>query len=263
VFDLADGPADPTLGFFSSFRCWEFGVICDDDDPEPRDMPGDGTPSGRVNCTPRVDSPYMTNPQDYIDFLKGLKPDPNRVLVAGIIGVNAQGVAEPVQVRLENIDDDADLEHNLMPACETAGIGKAAPGTRLKAFLDGFPNRNITQTICPSTGDLSGALQQIAELLARVTGTPCLEGDLYDADPDQGGVQPDCRVSDVQYKDTDREIETSMPPCALAGGATPCFNIISDPGQCSEFPTQLAIEIDRGGGEAPPETTLVVRCQAE
>ena len=60
--------------------------------------------------------------------------------------------------------------------------GKAAPSTRLSYFLESFPNRNVFQTICDE--DLSNALDQIAQLLARVTGTPCLEGDLSDSDPD-------------------------------------------------------------------------------
>jgi hypothetical protein len=245
------------LGFFSSFRCWEYGVVCNDDSPGPRDMPADGTPSGRINCVPRDDSQYVQRVSSYVDFLKGLKADPNRVLVAGILGDPA-----PVQVRRRNIDQDDDLEYDLMASCSTPGIGDAAPSTRLTAFLNSFPNRSVFQTICPADGSLAGALNQIAELLRAVVGTPCLEGEIADSDPNTDGIQPDCRVTDVQYYNTDQAIETSIPPCTLSGGRTPCYNIVQS-ADCTQFPSGLAIEVDYGGGEPAPETTRLVRCVAE
>src|SRR5690606_31532765 len=37
--DTTEDPFQSELGFFDSFRCWEFGVVCNDDNPGPRDMP--------------------------------------------------------------------------------------------------------------------------------------------------------------------------------------------------------------------------------
>jgi hypothetical protein len=255
MFDTSSGQDSATsmLGFLNSFRCWEFGVVCNDDSPGPRIMDEDGTPSARQNCVPRDDSPYMAKVSDYVDFLKGLKADPSRVLVAGIIGP-----PDPVRVHRESRDNDPAVEFELMPSCENPG--RAAPATRLKAFLDAFPNRSVQQTICAD--DLSGGLTQIAELLARVVGTPCLEGQLVDTDPATDGIQPDCRVSDFQYKGFANETETSMKSCDAAGSERPCYNLIDGGAQCAANPTGLAIEIVRDGAP-PPETTVGVRCLAE
>jgi hypothetical protein len=258
---FARGPDDDSgLGYFTSFRCWEYGVVCNDDDPAPRDMPADGTPSQRADCVSREDSPYLQDVRTYVDFLKSLKADPNRVIVAGIVGDPT-----PVAVRRRNLDGDPALEHELVPSCLVPGaVGEpptteAAPATRLAQFVRGFPNRSTLQTICAADGDLTGALAQIAETLPIVLGLPCLDGQLTDVDPDLAGVQPDCRVSDVQYYNTDQAVETSIPPCELAAGATPCYTIVPS-AECSQFPTGLAIDVDHGGGQPPAETTRVVRC---
>ena len=78
---------DPTagvgapLGPRTSFRCFEFGVKCEDD-ANPRAF---GT---RRGCRSRPSSPYMVEVERYVEFLKGLKSDPNLVVVSGIVGVD-------------------------------------------------------------------------------------------------------------------------------------------------------------------------------
>jgi hypothetical protein len=161
LFDPGQDSESSELGFFTSFRCWEYGVECNGDDPAPREMNPDGSPSLRRNCVPRDDSPYLARVGDYVAFVKGLKADPGRVVVAGIIGD-----PEPVRVQRRNIDDDPAIEMELAPSCETRGIGSAAPATRLAAFLEAFPDRSVQQTICPGDGNLAGALTRIAERMA-------------------------------------------------------------------------------------------------
>jgi hypothetical protein len=134
----------------------------------------------------------------------------------------------------------------------------------MEAFLNGFPQRSTFQTMCqydPATDDVdfSGALNQIAALLKTVVGTPCLEGNLADTDPNTNGTQPECRVSDVQDQGLDTEVETPIPPCDVSG--PPCFSFVED--TTCNTDTNLALEIDRGGQEPPSNTTVVVRCLAE
>ena len=148
--DPALDNVDSSIGPLSSFRCFEFGIVCDPDTPR--------TVGPRANCTPRQNSAFMKDIDGYVSFFKSLKSDPGLVIVAGIIGNTT-----PVSVG----SDDGDPK--LDPSC-TSASGSADPGVRLQTFLNGFPNRNTSTSIC--NDDLSDALTLIADLLASVIVTP-------------------------------------------------------------------------------------------
>lgn len=139
---------DSSLGFLSSFRCFEFGVVCQPDTPR---VPGE-----RSNCEARDDSQFMYDVGEYVDFLKSLKNNPNNVLVASIVGPSI-----PVRVLT------GDVGPRLNSSC-LSGDDQASPAVRLAEFLDGFPQRNIATSICDN--DLSMALVQIADLLVEMMG---------------------------------------------------------------------------------------------
>ncbi|HUS66303.1 MAG TPA: hypothetical protein VMZ28_17245, partial [Kofleriaceae bacterium] len=167
--------------------------------------------------------------------------------VAGILGD-----AEPVEVE-QRTDDWA-----LVPSCETAGIGKADPAVRLRAFVDGFPARSTAQTICPADEDLSDAMSRIGAAVADTIPSFCISGDLADADPAADGVQPICSVSDIVDLDRPGQHETLLGDCDLSP-ERPCYRIVSDPVACTDdLYLKLAIERDQ---PPPPETTVVARCQ--
>jgi hypothetical protein len=256
-----------TLGELSSFRCFEFGTTC-----EPAD---ERTTGPRDNCTPADGSPYIAPVSDYISFLQGLKEDPTDVIVAAITGPTG-----PV-----NVAEDPDKDELWVPPacvvcndgaadCEasarsqaTDALVAAAPGIRLNALLQAFPSRSTFQNICTydpkiNDVDLSGGLVQIAELVKRVVGNPCIEGKLADANPAVDGNQVECRVSDVSNLGEDDEEEFPIQPCGDAGG-TPCFNLVEDNSCGTE--TNIALEIDRGDPpqDPPANTTVVARCLVE
>jgi hypothetical protein len=239
MFDTGDTTVADPLGPLSSFRCFEFGVDCDVGNDDRR------APGPRQDCRPRTDSQYMFDPQEYVTFFKGLKADPNQVIVAGIIGNPT-----PVTVGTNDMNNP-----ELEPSCVSAS-GEADPGVRMAWFLDQFPQRNTVTTIC--NDDLSDALILIAELLRKVIGNPCILGDI-DTDPDTAGVQEECTASDVRFKGTDRQEETIIPKCDNVGGQQPCWRLIED-AQCTDTATGLALEIDRGGASVPTGTEVVFRC---
>ncbi len=148
IYNPAEIPPNPELGPLTSFRCTEFGVTCAE---------GNLTRSAAsyTGCRPRVDS-FLGDPQRYVTFLKGLKSNPNMILVAGIIGNPS-----PVRVMLDQ-NNAPQLDHS----CQGSS-GAADPGVRLKYFLDQFPG-SVTTSIC--NADLSSALQRIAEQLAGTVG---------------------------------------------------------------------------------------------
>ena len=246
MFDATQNSADAPLGFLTSFRCYEYGVDCETGNNDPR------APGPRENCFPREDSPYMYGVQEYADFLKGLKPqDEKLVIVAGIAGNS-----EPVVV---GTDPTAPTHPALVPSCESAS-GKADPAVRLKYLLDQFPDRNAFTTIC--NDDLSDALQLVAELLKKAIGNPCIQSTLREP--------YDCSVSDVRNPGEDNEVETLLPECNAdedtnpddAPNSTniPCWHLEVDTDACPETPTQLSLIVERAGQGAPSGTHVIAQC---
>ncbi len=160
VFDdgLFDTSAEAmeTLGNLSSFRCFEHGVVCDDD--QPREL------GVKTSCTPREDSAYVHPMGRYVDFLHGLKSDPSMVMVAGMFGDPHVEVTEDVVPSWEILAD----------VCP--GDTRADPAVRLHALTGGFPARWVFTTICDP---MAKRLTTIADTTANVLAArACLTGAL-------------------------------------------------------------------------------------
>ena len=89
VFTSPNDPLTGPLGPRTSFRCFEFGVACDPDQPRAF--------GEKTNCASRDDSAYITPTSEFAAFLRALKPDPAMVMLAGMYGpVGPVLVAEDV-----------------------------------------------------------------------------------------------------------------------------------------------------------------------
>ncbi len=233
------------LGPRTSFRCWEFGVECDDE-PNPRAF---GTYTG---CRPRARSPYVQDVQRYVDYVKSLKSSAHKVVVAGIIGN-----VDDARTSVVGPDPDDPTRPMLAASCSST-VGVAAPGHRLQAFLEAFPERHTTTTIC--NANLTDALVQIAGIVRTTLGSPCFDAHLTDRNPDLPGLQYECSAADVTNPDGPGRTETVIPECAATGGAVPCWRFAADPAACPTSPDNRTIVVDRGGASVPDETYLEVEC---
>ena len=265
MFDPSQDDRDAPLGELSSFRCFEFGTTC-----EPANEREIGP---RDNCVPGDDDTDYMEPTDaYVDFIKDLKGDPSKVIIGGIMGdrENAEGVVRvdvdetktPPELWVEPVcvvcPGGGSSGCPLDPGAADGALVAAAPSIRMRAFIDAFPQRSTWQNICnydPAIDDvnLSGALVQIATLLKKVIGSPCLEGKL--------AMPLDCRVSDVANLNQDNQEDIPIPSCDDSG--PPCWRTSENREQCPDTDTGLVIEIDRGGSAPPDNTTVVVRCLVE
>jgi len=254
VFDPSQNDISDPLGPFGSFRCTEFGIVCDG-------SPISRSPANYQNCEPMPDDPanFIQHPDVYTDFLKQLKDDDRNIIVAGIIGNPT-----PVNVVL-NEDGNPELDC----ACGCGTPQTAVPGLRLAYFINQFPDRSTFTSICNS--DLTDALNVIADLLKRIVGNPCLDGpiDVTDVDGNPAnGIQLDCQVSDVVDRGTDNETSTVIPRCPMTGpvmpdlSTLPCWWVEEDQMTCSSTATGLILHVERGGVD-PDDTTIVARCVAE
>jgi hypothetical protein len=231
VADTAFFGSDPALGTLQSFRCFRFGVECDEDTD---------TVGAKTHCHPATPSPYLDDVQPFADFLVSLKGDARKVMVAGVLGDPS-----PVAVELVPPPNSTTPELALAHSCTYGGTQTADPAVRIAAFLDAFPGRSRLTSIC--NPDLSDAIADIGMSAKGLMGDPCLTPD----------VLPDtCEVTDVRDSAPDDPIH--LPRCA--DGGTTCFDIIPDTSACPNTPDHLRVQIQRGV-DPTADTWTHIRCQ--
>jgi len=245
------GPESAALGPLQSFRCNRFGHICDVGGTSPDQMNQVGPKS---QCHPNENSPYLEKVSVYVDFLKKLKSDPTKIIVAGIMGVT-----EPYQVELRSPPGGGTAQQAVAHSCSytgAMGLEVADPPTRIKFLLDQFPNRSTFTTICQQ--NLSDGLVLIAQLLKSVIGDPCIEGKLSDVDPTTPGPQYDCSVSDVSNIGKPTQTEDVIPQCDANASVKPCWRINVDLMNCP-LSDHFTLKIERAE-TPPPETHVIAYC---
>lgn len=238
---------DPSYGDRVNFTCTREGIECDNPS---NDLEIVGP---RTECHPKYDSTILTQTDRYADFLKGLKADPDDVIVAGILGDT--GPFEVIKKAGVSV---------LKPSCQytgATGAQYAYPGIRTRDFLDQFPGRNSHSTIC--TDDLSGAMTQTAELLKRAFGEPCFRSMPADVDPETAGPQYDCTVVDVRKIANQPPEELAViPTCDATKSRIPCWHIDEDIEHCgyTTITPHEKLFIERGGVIPGPEIHVKASC---
>lgn len=251
--DEDDCSADPTATLFSqqidgqdpSFRCNTAGHLCGG-----QPVPAAPFSAPLASCTPyeraadAADAQQrLINVSDLIAYVKGLKPGrPDRILVAGVIGWTDQAGAL-YQVG-EQPQEGGGQAMGVTPICDVPGAGKAAPGVRLKSFIDAFGANGSWHSICGA--DLAVAMQKIGAALAKLPSDTCLPAAPLDVDSTQDGVQPDCVVTDTPAAGGP---ETVIPSCA--GGAHPCWELSADSACSSGY----RVDVRRADGDMPASGT--------
>ena len=245
LFDPSQTLVTDPLGPIDSYRCNEFGHLCDGA-PPPRTMAA----MNLQNCTSNENGKLMRI-ADFVTFFKGLKANPDDVIVAAITGpptpysVTLQRVRERTTGTVEN-------EPRIVPSC-TSTNGEAAPSVRIQQFINAFGDNGTFESICE--GDFSPAMARIGDKIAGRIRHQCLDNPPVDRDPTRPGLQANCEV----YQETttsDGPIRTSIDSCDEA--PAPCWRIQPDstcPGTGSE------VIVDRGSVPAPPRTNITVLCE--
>jgi hypothetical protein len=231
IADTAFFDDDPALGTLQSFRCFRFGVECDQDT---------NTVGTKTHCHPAAPSQYLDDVQPFADFLVSLKGDARKVMVAGIVGDPS-----PVAVELRAPQGSTTPEPALAHSCTYGGTQTADPAVRIAAFLDAFPGRSRLTSIC--NPDLSGAVGDVALSAKQLMGDPCLTPDVLPAT---------CELVDVRDSAPDDPIR--LPRCA--DGGTTCFDIVPDAAACPNTPDHLRVQIQRGV-DPSADTWTHIRCQ--
>jgi|GEM_PF-847854 len=241
MFGDPTGTLESTLGPRTSFRCHEFGVVCDDD-PTPRTF---GEKSG---CRPIEDPLYEFPVAKYVDFFEQLK-DPRRLTLAGLLGTFdgshltvAQDPSPGAPVGWPAVKRSCGYDE-IDP---TVG---ASPPVRLAAFLGAFRARHASACDASFADTMRGIG---ADVVASMASVICIDPQLADDDV-AAGLQPRCTVAI-----TAPDGPTPIPQCT-AGQAPPCWNIGSDPQSCPDTENALWVTLD--ASFASVVATLDVRCE--
>lgn len=249
IFDGRTQSLASPLGPPKSFRCFEHGVRCDQDDEQIRNT------GPRSGCVPRDESQYLYAVDEYVQFLYGLKRSPDQVLVATIAGE-----LEPVNV-VSRYDERQNLDYVALDYSCNEDDAEAVPPIRLSAFVHGFGEANRQETsICAD--DFSNALDDIGNLIVK-RAAACLEGNLKDTDPESPGLQPECVVGLTEPEEDERllsECDDTENP--TASSLLPCYTLTSNP-SCADTATGLSPKVHYPEGfTVPIGTTSSVHCLA-
>jgi hypothetical protein len=257
IFDPSMDDRESLLGELSSFRCFEFGVEC---------APvtgGERTIGAREDCAPEDDSPYIEPVSTYVDFLRGLKSDPEAVFVSAITG-------DPDPVAVEEDLSKTPTQLMVAPSCTICPGGaasgctivdslvSASPAIRMQGMIDAFGGAGHRQDICaydPETDalDFGAALAGVAERLAPRIATQCLDVQPRDADPAASGIQAECELVEAVGAS-----ELAIPACDLEASVLPCFRLRDNPDRCAA--TGLALTVERGEAAPPAGAVRSLRC---
>jgi hypothetical protein len=234
LFDPANPTLDSELGPLTSYRCFEFGVLCGGNDVG-------RTAGARTGCEPGTKEPGTPSHQlvpveSYAYFLKSLKPDPRLVSLAILAGPPT-----PVTVGL-----DEQGNPDLQPSCTSSTLA-ADPAIRLTKLARQFDaDRASFVSLC--NDDLAGAMGQLgAQVQHAATLAWCLGFAPADVDP-APGLQPDCAVTTSALG--------ALPACSDAPGAT-CYSIGSAP-NCAQ--SGVSLQIMRGPGVSSVGAEVRLQC---
>jgi hypothetical protein len=127
---------------------------------------------------------------------------------------------------------------------------EALPAPRLRRFVEAFGARGSANPFCEE--DWAPALSLLGQQWAVKLGTHCLPGPLRDFGGASSSAEPDCVVSEAPGSAGPTH---TLPSCRLAG--PPCWRAVANEG-CQQ--SGYALEVDRGGCEAPRGTWITLAC---
>ncbi len=240
-----------TLGPLWSWRCNEFGHLCQDATGNLAPPPRGPMPTPYQGCVSNdTATGKLTKLTDEISFLKSLKPDPNQIFVAAITGP-----ATPYTVSMIMQGNDTELHPNVDHSCMQNSGEYADPSVRIQQWVQSFGNHGLLQTICAPS--FAPSLMQIATELSKLLGPQCIGNNLVDTDLNTPGIQPECQVVDT-YVDTGKTFTTVLQSCASNGNNAPCWSFDPDAQKCpGNF---LVLNVNRGGAMLPNGLQTSVSC---
>jgi hypothetical protein len=243
LFDPMQTLLTDPLGPPTNYRCNQLGHLCGGRPP------GLTAATNLQDCHSAEDG-RLIKISELVAFFKGLKANPNDVIVAAITGpATPYSVTTMPHRRSTGVQNEPEI----VPSCASAN-GSAAPAVRIHDFVTAFGDNGTFLSICAD--DFSPVMARIGQEVARRASLECLAAPVADMDLQTAGVQAHCEVYD--------EISSSVGPLrqlipACGGGISPpCWRVAAAP-KCAQSGVQMLV--DRAGAAPDPGTVLNVICE--
>jgi hypothetical protein len=243
--------SDP-LGPLWSYRCNEYGHICDGG-PPPRTAadPSMPAPVTLNNCRSAEDG-RLNRISEYAQLFKALKPDPAHVYLTVIAAPPTPYVVEWIQGNASLTAPDPSLWPNIQHSC-TVNTGEFGdPAVRLAQLVTSFGANGNFSSICD---DFAPALTGVGAALTRAMDLPCLQAALL-APGATPALVPGCNVYESLPATGGTRTETRLPACGPTVTADPCW-VLQTTAACT--PSDVAISLQRTTSP-PAGAAIVVRC---
>jgi hypothetical protein len=223
--DEAGTSADP-LGRLMSYRCTEFGILCDGK-KLPHTLP-DGTTVQETGCVSAEEQGQLITDASFEAFLVGLKHgDRSKLLVASIVAPPTPFAVSTTLSRSSPPDSSDPTAPGLVPSCVAANdVDYGDPAVRVTDVVDSFGG--VTYDICAD--DYSPAMSQIATALGKLLGPQCLPDTILN---DAAG-NPECTVVQTTAGDGGAPTDTVISYCGTTAAPfpSPCWRLLDSPADC-------------------------------
>ena len=253
--------SDPTgLGALQSYRCNEFGHLCNSA-PPPHDAPAspvtlDGCVSAEDagKTDPAVRAPDGSSDPtmghlwptvaQFTEFLISLKNNPDDVLVAALAGPTSDDGGHSLYRVLAQANPAANgeldpvVDHSCTHATSDADMPEYAdPAVRIRQWVDGFGANGVFYPICAD--DFRAAMLGIARAITRIIDPACVSGDIAWVDAAEPSRGHDCQVSvpDASGAGARMTLPECLPLAADSAPPTPtnapCYRLIPNASWCA------------------------------
>ena len=226
LFNDESGTSADPLGRLASYRCTEFGILCDGKRP-PHTLPPETTVQ-ETGCVSAEDQGQLITDASFEAFLVGLKNgDRSKLLLASIIGPPTPFAVSTVLSRSSAPDSSDPTAPGLVPSCvATNTIDYGDPAVRITDVVNSFGG--VTFDICED--DYSPAMSQIATALGKLLGPQCLPNTILN---DATG-NPECTVTERTVAADGTPTDTVISHCATAAAPfpSPCWRLLASPADC-------------------------------
>lgn len=230
-------PSDP-LGPLDSYRCVEFGTLCNG-------MRIPRIPGTYDHCRSDPDATYLTPVAEFVKWARAVKGVPGRFLATTIS-------PSFFPDRFEIVAGSMSGSTRTKPSC-TSMNGAGDPSPRIPEFIAALGRDGHFESVCQDS--YAGPMARVGEFIARRFGDRCVDGPFVDGDAKTPGVQPACEVFDRTLAADGTFVDRPLASCDVSG--PPCSRL-SPAAACA---LGFDLTIDRAGVKSPKHTTTGVRCR--
>lgn len=239
------GLADP-LGPLANFRCFEFGMKCNEEITRTIGATYSGCEPLEESECPWAGGCYVHPISRYVDFFRGLKPA-GKFLYAAIAG--PWDVTDSVYIEADNGIPDM--------ASTCAAPALATPGIRLRAVADalgkdGLYASDLNASVCSAS--YLPALEELERRIRIYLRPACLPSPLTNANGDliQAPNEAICTVDEVIGWGTADEQHDALPMCVFktprSGSFCPALD--ESPGAVENFPCWMLCDSSQLGEQS-------------